>query len=137
MKTRSAWFVKFLSCENHIRGSADPAAADFMRKSTTVRFLLFHRCANFFDYNTDFAIFDFDYFTDVPISYFFSTITLSVTLSIICGIGFSRICLFPLQKILNDILMSTIKFRCLACRPLRVGLKFFSRHVTVTRPLSF
>jgi len=48
MKTRSAWFIKFLSCENRVRGSADPAAADFMRKSTTVRFRLFHRCANFF-----------------------------------------------------------------------------------------
>jgi len=36
-----------------------------MRKSTTVRFLLFHRSANFFDYNTDFAIFDFDWIQKV------------------------------------------------------------------------
>ena len=66
-------------------GRRNPAAADFMQKSTTVRFLLFHRCANFFDYNTDFAIFDFDYFTDVPISYFFSTITRTLPFSISTG----------------------------------------------------
>ncbi len=41
----------------------------------------------------------FDYFTDLPI---FSTITRTLPFSIICGIGFSRICLSPYEVMLTD-----------------------------------
>jgi len=64
-------------------------------------FLTLYYHANFFDYNTDFAIFVSIISRNCQFLIFFSTITLSLPFSLICGIGFSRICLFPgLQKVL-------------------------------------
>jgi len=57
--------------------------------------------ANFFDYNTDFAIFVSSISQTCQFLIFFSTITQTLPFSLICGIGFSRICLFPIVDIQN------------------------------------
>ncbi len=49
-----------------------------------------------FDYNTDFAIFISTISQICQFLIFFPTITLTLPFSLICGIGFSRICLSPL-----------------------------------------